>query len=231
MNAMVNRELMQLMMQRLAALVHNHCRPSSSCSSPINVPSKPINILPIPLSVTDLFPSFQLVLSLWLRVCLSVRAINRSTSSANGQWLADVWFSQRAGFLLLLLHEWKWKCGLWVCCAVVLTVYPAESWTPRVRAHEYLSHCYSIYHGTGYKITGICHVCLSTLAPTVAIFTRLWLKVARRFGTRNVRSSSPGVRIWPFFAVFPPIFSLMHFQCGKFEHRSNEAREQTVTID
>jgi len=40
---MVSKELTQLMMQMLAADVHNHRRPFSSCSSPIIVPSTPHN--------------------------------------------------------------------------------------------------------------------------------------------------------------------------------------------
>ena len=41
MTAIVSKELTQLMMQRLAAAVHSHCRPFSSCSCPISVPSMP----------------------------------------------------------------------------------------------------------------------------------------------------------------------------------------------
>ena len=38
--AMVIRDTIQLMIQRLAADVHNHCRPVNSCSSPITVPTE-----------------------------------------------------------------------------------------------------------------------------------------------------------------------------------------------
>jgi len=80
------------------------------------------------------FTAFSWVLSLWLagwlvvsRVCrVSVRAINRSTVRRL--------VSQCAGYLLLL--QKTSTLGKPDVNLYVLTVYPAESWAPRVRARE-----------------------------------------------------------------------------------------------
>ena len=85
-------------------------------------------------------PSFQLG-TVTLASCLSVasvRAINRMTSYHFG-WLlfsAAAAENQRVGKTRRHFHF----CFVSVAClsaVSVLTLYPAESWAPRLRAHEF----------------------------------------------------------------------------------------------
>jgi len=84
------------------------------------------------------------------------------------------------------------------------------------------------------SLASVC-VCLSVIAPAVAILNRIWWNFAQLFGVRKLRSSSLGSKsnnAFPYFTQFSPKFTNFNaFSMGRYKHCSIDARWPTVVVN
>ena len=103
---------------------------------------------------------------------------------------------------LTFLELLTWRCFI------------IQSWFRQFMSHCYLSHCYAIAMGQIIRspasvCLSVC-VCVSFIAPTVAILNRIWWNFAHLFGVGKLRSSSRGQNPIMSYPIITPIFPKFH---------------------